>query len=552
MENIVPDPTKAKIVPLARKKLLAQALFKDSPSKVSLKQRKFAQHSVNTSFSKKENIRKVDGFYSMTVSPLRDKDINKEDALLKCQLIHKNDKTLNSIRSNNGLQEMLIKLWKCSKMNLEFDNLLKFEIERTYFSFKFQDEHPKLINFLTELNVYLQKHSSFPDHLFPYLEEIICNIELIFPLIRPTMIVFEAECLLSLAISRFSLKKIKAMRKIAKPGIEAKNISWAFLLIITEIDENLLANFKKFEVRPWDLLIEYTSNPGQVIQQIRKFPECCRLGKLSKSNFYLETLQKSESIVKKYRDDIFEEGLLELSQFLVELFAFHNILCKTITNENKNRFLRSQTPTDYFCHSARSSTPQKVILNVPKLPLSNPNTSFLTDSSGQTNIQASDASYIKARKLRSSNSSSRISPRRNSDSERKIQFLQESRFNKRIIDALIADIAGKMKNEPDYLEELKVKDWERYLSFKEEFIEIHKDSWVQESIKKFEKSEMFEMNFYKEMPEMSDGKEENVKIEEDLKLIEIKKAAFFSYVSNAQLVRQIVEKAKQTSLEIRA
>ncbi|OMJ73583.1 hypothetical protein SteCoe_11270 [Stentor coeruleus] len=548
MEKIAPDTTRAKIVPLARKKLLAQALFKDSPSKASIKQRKFTQHSVNTSFSKKENISKADGFYSMTVSPLRNKDINKEDALLKCQVIHKNDKNLNGIHSNNGLQEILIKLWKCSKMNLELDNMLKFEIERNYFSFKFQDEHPKLINFLTELNVYLQNHSSFPGHLFPYLEEIICSIELIFPLIHPTMIVFEAECLLSLAISRFSLKKIKAMRKIVRPGIEAKSISWAFLLIISEIDENLLANIKKFEERPWDLLIEYTSNPGQVVQQIRKFPECCRLGKLNKSNFYLGTLQKSESIVTKFKDDIFEEGLLELSQFLIELFAFHNILCKTITHENKNRFLRSQTPSDYSCNSERSSTPQKTITKVPKLALTNSNTNFFTDSSGQSNLQIPDASYIKVRKLRSSNSSSRVSPRRNNDNERKTQFLQESRFNKRIVDALIAEIAGKMKCEPDYLEELKIQDWEKYLSFKEEFIEIHKDAWVIESIKKIEKSELFDYNFYKET---SDGKEEKVR-EEDLKLIEIKKAAFFSYVSNAQLVRQILEKAKQDSLEVRA
>ncbi|OMJ78037.1 hypothetical protein SteCoe_22236 [Stentor coeruleus] len=544
MENIVPDATRAKIVPLARKKLLAQALFKDSPSKVSIKQRKFTQHSVNTSFSKKESIIKADGFYSMTVSPLRNKDINKEDPLLKCQLIHKNDKSFNSIHSNNGLQEILIKLWKCSKMNLELDNMLKFEIERNYFSFKFQDEYPKLINFLTELNVYLQKHSSFPDYLFPYLEEIICNIELIFPLIRPTMMVFEAECLLSLAISRFSLKKIKAMRKIVRPGIEAKNISWAFLLIISEIDENLLVNIKKFEERPWDLLIEYTSNPGQVVQQIRKFPECFRLGKISK-----KTLQKSESIVTKFKDNIYEEGLLELSQFLLELFTFDSILCKTITHENKNRFLRSQTPSDYSCNSARSSTPQKKITKVPKLALTN--TNFLTDNSGQSNLRASDTSYIKARKLRSSSSSSRLTPRRNNDSERKIQFLQESRFNKRIIDALIIDIAGKMKSEPEYLEELKIKDWEKYLSFKEEFIEIHKDAWVHESIKKFENSEMFNLNYFKEMLEIGDGKEEKAKNEDDVKLIEVKKSAFFSYVSNAQLVRQIVEKAKQASLEAR-
>jgi protein involved in sex pheromone biosynthesis len=53
--------------------------------------------------------------------------------------------------------------------------------------------------------------------------------------------------------------------------------------VLSEADENLKDNFRKFEEKIWDLLIEYTQNPGNVVQNIRKLPELCRTGKINQS-----------------------------------------------------------------------------------------------------------------------------------------------------------------------------------------------------------------------------------------------------------------------------
>jgi hypothetical protein len=133
-----------------------------------------------------------------------------------------------------------------------------------------------------------------------------------------------------------------------------------------------------------------------------------------------------------------------------------------------------------------------------------------------------------------SRSSSKSIPKLSPSPDRKVQFLLESRFNKRIIDTLTQLLIEKMDKDPDYLLEIKEKDPNKYASFKEEHIEIHKDSWMQESIKTLETSEMLKINN-----------------ETDAKVIDVKKEAFFSYVCNSTLLKSVTDKAKSISLNFR-
>ena len=94
MEYISTSLKNSKIIPLARKKLLAQALMNDSPVKVSLKNRKFRKNSANSSSSNLENLVKLAGYSSVIVSPLREKDINHEDSKLKAQLTKNKEKKI--------------------------------------------------------------------------------------------------------------------------------------------------------------------------------------------------------------------------------------------------------------------------------------------------------------------------------------------------------------------------------------------------------------------------------------------------------------------------
>ena len=112
-----------------------------------------------------------------------------------------------------------------------------------------------------------------------------------------------------------------------------------------------------------------------------------------------------------------------------------------------------------------------------------------------------------------------------------MQFLQGSRFNRRIIDGLTEVLIEKMSNEPEYLIKIKESNLQRYQCFKEEYIDIHKNSWMQEAIKQVENSELLRAT-----------------TEDGLKLIDAKKEAFFSYICNEQLLKSIILKAKQICL----
>lgn len=117
------------------------------------------------------------------------------------------------------------------------------------------------------------------------------------------------------------------------------------------------------------------------------------------------------------------------------------------------------------------------------------------------------------------------------ESEKRIQYLQESRFNKRIIEKLAESLSEKMRVDPNYLIEIKKQDFTQYLEIKSEYIEIHKDMWTQETIKELESSDLLRIN-----------------LEENLKFADAKKEAFFSYVCNEQLLSALVEKVKSDIL----
>ena len=511
MENLALHSTQGKIVPLTRKKLLAQALIKDSPVRFPIKNRKFSKHSANSSFASFENTAKPSSITSHLVNPLQEKDINTEESLLRKQFFvaktcQKHEIFDSKIKS---LQEFLIKLWKCHKMGLEIDNLLRFEIERIYFDLQFHEDQPKLLFLVSELKGHILKQDGFPDYLYPYLEEILSSVHLDYPLIVNSMPIFEAETLLTISIFRLNTKKIKvtiiqALRKIQSPSNDMKSIASAFLLLLSEIDLNLQDNMKKFEDKIWDLFIEYTQNSGQVVQYVRKLPECCRNYKISQSNFYIETVQKAQNFFKSVKIGLQDCAIEPLAQFLSEIFEFNKITVKAIPQESKTSRIKRLNRTQECLSTDRLPTPHRK--------------------------QAEG--YIKLRKKSAhSQSFSKILKKNSQESERRLQFLQESRFNKRIIESLTESLTEKMMKDPEYLVAVRQKNQEKYLMFKEEYIDIHKESWIQECVKEVEESEMLKISK-----------------EEDLKLIDAKKEAFFAYVCNSQLMKSVMEKVKGNCL----
>ena len=132
-------------------------------------------------------------------------------------------------------------------------------------------------------------------------------------------------------------------------------------------------------------------------------------------------------------------------------------------------------------------------------------------------------------KIRHFRSSSKdfLTKKASANSEKRVQYLQESRFNKRIIEKLAETLSEKMRTDPEYLFEVKKKNFSDYLEFKSEYIEIHKDFWTQETIKELESSDLLRIN-----------------LDENLKFADAKKEAFFSYVCNQQLLSSLVEKVK--------
>ena len=190
-----------------------------------------------------------------------------------------------------------------------------------------------------------------------------------------------------------------------------------------------------------------------------------------------------------------------------EIFEFSEIVNISATHEVKPNRLRrlKKSPLQ---SSDRSSTP-----HLPKF----------------------ENSHIKIKSLTHSRSYSRTPILNNTGKiekiEKRVQFLQGSRFNRRIIDGLTEVLIEKMSNEPEYLIKIKESNLQRYQCFKEEYIDIHKNSWMQEAIKQVENSELLRAT-----------------TEDGLKLIDAKKEAFFSYICNEQLLKSIILKAKQICL----
>lgn len=269
-----------KIVPLTRKKLLQQALFKDSPTNISLTQRKFTKHNYSSS-CQIENCLKFPVSYSSKVSPLREKDQNRIEKPLNAM-----KKVSFIIEQNQQVQETLVRLWKFGKMGGEISSSMKVELQNLQTNLK--PESSKICTFLTDLNAILSRQSTFPENLSPYLEEIICTIELKYPLITPCLSLAEAESILYISICRFSMKKIQViftqkLRKIAFPSNDLQSSVAALLILLGEVDLSLNRTLKNHKSRLWEIFIEYSQNPGQLIQSLRKTPEFIR-NSFSESN----------------------------------------------------------------------------------------------------------------------------------------------------------------------------------------------------------------------------------------------------------------------------
>jgi hypothetical protein len=211
MENFPSEAVPGKIVPLTRKKLLAQALIKDSPVRFPLKNRKFSKHSASFSLHSLENTLKPSTLTSLLSSPLQEKDINKQPSILKKQLQPPKPETKpkSADFDSLSLQTFLIKLWKCHKLNLEIDNLLRFEIERFLYELQFYEEYHKIVSMLAELKSHIMKQDDFPNYVFPYLEEVLSTLPLVYPLVVPGLALADAEAMLAISVCRMNTKRLR-------------------------------------------------------------------------------------------------------------------------------------------------------------------------------------------------------------------------------------------------------------------------------------------------------------------------------------------------------
>ena len=67
-------------------------------------------------------------------------------------------------------------------------------------------------------------------------------------------------------------------------------------------------------------------------------------------------------------------------------------------------------------------------------------------------------------------------------SQKRLQFLHESRFNKKIEERVLEIVVKKMADDPGYLVKMRKEDYGKYLKYKEEVIDIHKATWVEEAV----------------------------------------------------------------------
>lgn len=75
-------------------------------------------------------------------------------------------------------------------------------------------------------------------------------------------------------------------------------------------------------------------------------------------------------------------------------------------------------------------------------------------------------------------------------SQRRLQFLNESRFNRKIEEKVLEIVVKKMADDPDYLVKMRKEDYGKYLKYKEEVVDIHKAAWVEEAVELVKEEEI--------------------------------------------------------------
>ena len=273
-----------------------------------------------------------------------------------------------------------------------------------------------------------------------------------------------------------------------KPLQATTACSWILLLMLSDIDSTLPGIIPRYEGNKWELFMDYSSNPGKLVQNIRKIPEVIKKNQIATSKKYLETWAKAYQMFLSIKKD---SDFPELFYLVSEIFEFY----KLVKISNPDNFIkRSEKKFNFSASSTRSITPATVTERTSRV-------------------------------IQHSRSSSRgLSRKSLPESEKRTQYLYESRFNKRMIEQFAEKLMGKMKADPDYLEEIKVKDMEKYLLFKEEYIEIHQENWIQESTL-----------------EVVNG---TLTCDLSTQMSDTKKEAFLAYIKNPGLLRQAVENAK--------
>jgi hypothetical protein len=481
-------PAAVKIVPKTRKKLLQQALMKDSPKNSSLLTRNFFHKASKSSVVNIENWPLCPQSPFLKSSPFQQREVNVK----RIETFSEQGKT-SAEWDLPGLDVILLKLWKCSRMRTELDEFTKGEIFQFCTSSGFQESAEKVQSFFNECKRVINK-PFLPESLSPYLEEIICNTRLSFPLIKSSNTLSEAETLLFIPIIRFSKKKIQVilkqlLRKVSNPSTSLLKGLKILLFCLCEIETTIKKPSKTSKI--WEIFLDLSSNPGNFTQTIRKLPE-----NLRKNLIFSENQLKIQSSTLKL-EEIRESP--ELFQLLSEIGQMFRVLEEN-HREKISRFKRIEKICDSGSSSSRARTPA---------------TSRVLPLTRRTHSRSGSNQSLTGR-----------------NSLKKEVFLQESRFNKRIAETFIQVLVKKMKEDPEYLKQVKREDFLKYLMFKTEFIEIHKESWILEATENVKNSQQ------------SEG------LGQVLGLADTKNFALEAMVSNTSFLDKLFLKAKKLALKV--
>lgn len=278
------------------------------------------------------------------------------------------------------------------------------------------------------------------------------------------------------------------MRKVSFNSELALNM-WVLMQVLSDIDSNLFSSISRYEDNKWELFLDYSSNPGKVIQNIRKIPEFLKKHLHTPSNPYSEIWNKAYQLSQSLSNP---EDFPELFHLVKEILQFFKLITKSRKTEGFIKIIPSKVKT--CSNSARSITP-------------------------------ANKTEVFKRTMKHCRSSSRTLPQKPShEAEKRTQFLFESRFNKRLIELFTEKLKRRVLANPDYLADVKGKDYEKYVKFREEYFEIHKDVWVVECV-----GEVIEETFGNEK-----GQD-----------CEIKKSVFLSFAENQKMIYPILEKVRR-------